>query len=467
MTRQAIAVAAFLTLLLSLNTVQGAEPICGKGSITAVAVSGGGAKGAFEAGALYHLIVHRDNDIQDFSGVSAGALNVSYLAQAKGGEKSLDNLKCQAKELVKVWLRIKGTQDLLEPRCLGLAGVALFGTESLYDFTPFRELLERSVNPWRLYENQKKGHRYLRVGVVSFYDGKYFEIEPISDKLVTVSQFNDYIYASSLIPIYGEMPRIPGKAEESDTNVDHWPQYADGGLRHMTPVTGYFPARNVDVLRFAQVHKKDLCENLPQGILPRPNNICRLFVIVSGPYSAESDALPPPGSCQDPLNPIKAESNGLRILERTVTIGLRAPYRWDINYALVANNMLSWRDGMIEKLRNGPDSVANEKMLSALPSDFPVCSYNKQGGIDHQYEMAVIAPLEHMADTYEFDCVNIRKQLREGCEAANKAVIKAFKGAPNLTNACKEFEVPAEKDGCIFPPPERESEVCCDLRLSK
>jgi hypothetical protein len=122
---------------------------------------------------------------------------------------------------------------------------------------------------------------------------------------------------------------------------------------------------------------------------------------------------------------------------------------------------------MIEKLRNGPDGVANEKMLSALPSDFPVCSYNKQGGIDRHYEMAVIAPLEDMADTYEFDCVNIRKQLRKGCEAANKAVNEAFKGAPNLTDACKEFEVPAEKDGCIFPPPERESEVCCDLRLSK
>src|SRR2546425_9394207 len=58
----------------------------------ALVLSGGGAKGAFEAGAVYHLVVHRGCDFTDLSGVSAGALNAAFLAQAPSRSQSQANL---------------------------------------------------------------------------------------------------------------------------------------------------------------------------------------------------------------------------------------------------------------------------------------------------------------------------------------------------------------------------------------
>jgi len=84
---------------------------CGPGDSRALVLSGGGAKGAFEAGAIYHLVVHRHCDFKEISGVSVGALNASFLAQAASSndpERSLNNLVDQAEALAKVWESIKG-----------------------------------------------------------------------------------------------------------------------------------------------------------------------------------------------------------------------------------------------------------------------------------------------------------------------------------------------------------------------
>src|SRR5205807_2304153 len=79
---------------------------CDAGMKRALVLSGGGLKGAFQAGAVYHLIVDRHCDFREFAGVSVGSLNVVILAQAARDENpdvSLKNLTERAEKLVKIW----------------------------------------------------------------------------------------------------------------------------------------------------------------------------------------------------------------------------------------------------------------------------------------------------------------------------------------------------------------------------
>ena len=214
---------------------QGENP-CAQSGPRALVLSGGGAKGAFEAGAVYHLVVHRGCDFKDFSGVSVGGLNVAYLAQAPVEGNSLANLQTQAKGLVDLWRNIRGPKQILRGRFLGLPRLLIFGTESLSDFTPLRWLVEREIKTDALLHSGRE----VRVGTVSFYDGTYREVMPNSLQLLAPAQFLDYVYASALIPVYGKMPRIQ-EDKNQQPDPEYWSQFSDGGVRHPTPVAGYFP----------------------------------------------------------------------------------------------------------------------------------------------------------------------------------------------------------------------------------
>ena len=199
-------------------------------------LSGGGAKGAFEAGAAYHLVVHRHCDFKEISGVSVGALNGSFLAQAPTSsdpEQSLRSLVEQAEQLVAVWDSIKGPQDIFKKRFLGMLRFGLFGIENLNDFTPLQSLIHAQVSPKKLLAG-----RTARVGVVSFWDGRYSEVVASKTSEQDNRRFLDYVLASSLIPIYGRMPLIQEDAAMTDTK--QWTQFADAGLRRVTPVSSYF-----------------------------------------------------------------------------------------------------------------------------------------------------------------------------------------------------------------------------------
>src|SRR5215469_9318720 len=92
-----------------------AEDPCASPKARALVMSGGGTKGAFEAGAVYHLIVQRHCDFHEFSGVSVGALNGTFLAQARESDdskRSLENLAQQADALVKFWQSVKSSNDI-------------------------------------------------------------------------------------------------------------------------------------------------------------------------------------------------------------------------------------------------------------------------------------------------------------------------------------------------------------------
>jgi hypothetical protein len=428
-----------LLLLLALAYVpawaQGGNP-CAEATPRALILSGGGAKGAFEAGAVYHLVVHRGCDFKDFSGVSVGALNVAYLAQAPVEGNSLANLQTQAKGLVNLWSSIRSPKQVMRGRFLGMPRLLIFGTESVKDFTPLRRLLEQQIKVDSLLHSGRE----VRVGTVSFYDGSYREVMPNSSQLLAPAQFLDYVYASALIPVYGVMPRIQEDKNQSPDS-EYWSQFSDGGVRHPTPVAGYFPVCGAKTALFQQRFPK-MTEPAPApgpvdvfcdpdrpapASLPH-QNLTQLFVVIANPYNPASDHLPPPGCCPDPKGP-RHVRNGKEVLWRTLEVVLNSPYRWDLSYALMANDALRSRADLLEWARVTLDAKAFEQFTSDFGDEsFPVGSYNssKDGNWSLPYDIVLVTPEKEYGGTYQFDNANLRQQLREGCLAADAMMAARF-----------------------------------------
>jgi hypothetical protein len=426
---------------------QSADP-CAQATPRALVLSGGGAKGAFEAGAIYHLVVHRGCDFKDFSGVSVGALNVAYLAQAPVQGNSLASLQAQSKGLVELWRSIQGPKQVMRGRFLGTPRLLIFGTESLKDFTPLRRLVEREIK----LDSLLRSGREVRVGTVSFYDGSYREVTPNSPQLLAPAQFLDYVYASALIPVIGKMPRIQEDKNQS-ADSHYWSQFSDGGVRHPTPVAGYFPVCGAKTALLQQRFLKP-SETTPPGRVdvfcdpnrPAPGtlphgNLTQLFVVIANPYDPASDHLPPPGCCGDPKG-IRHVKNGKEVLWRTLEVVLNSPYRWDLSYALMANDALRSRADLLEWARATLDSRAFDQFTREFGDEsFPVGSYNSSPDANWSlpYTIALVTPKEEFAETYQFDPANIRKQLRQGCLAADAVMASTFHLPPMKPQCDAEF----------------------------
>ena len=413
------------------------ENPCAQNTPRALILSGGGAKGAFEAGAVYHLVAHRGCDFKDLSGVSAGALNVAYLAQAPTKGDSLANLRSRALGLVELWRSIRGAKQVMKGRFLGLPRLLIFGTESLKDFTPLRKLIEREIKLDALLDSGRE----VRVGTVSLYDGTYREVTPNSPELLAPVQFLDYVYASSVVPVLGKMPRIQ-EGEDQPKDSHYWSQFSDGGMRHPTPIAGYFPVCNVKTALLNKEFLRPIAEppapparvNVfcdPERPVPATvphKNLAQLFVVIPHPYDPTSDHLPPPGCCRDPKGE-RHVKNGKEVLWRTLEVVLNSPYRWDLSYALMANDALRNRADLLEWARARLDPRAFDQFIREFGDEsFPVGSYNSSPKANWSlpYEIALVTPKEEFGSSYQFDPVNIRKQLRQGCLAADEMMAATF-----------------------------------------
>jgi hypothetical protein len=429
-----------MLLLLALACTpawaQGVNP-CAPQSPRALVLSGGGAKGAFEAGAVYHLVAHRGCDFQDFSGVSAGALNVAYLAQAPVEGDSLANLQKQALGLVNLWRNIRGAKQVMRGRFLGVPRLLIFGTESLKNFTPLRALLQREINV----DSVLHSGRAVRVGTVSFYDGTYREVTPTMPPLLEPEQFLDYVYASALIPVYGTMPRIR-ESKDQPPDSEYWSQFSDGGVRHPTPVAGYFPVCGAKTALLQQAFVRTpeeppppparvdvFCDpSRPVPATPAHHNLTQLFVVIANPYDPASDHLPPPSCCPDPKG-VRHVHNGKEILWRTLEVALNSPYRWDLSYALMANDALRSRADLLQWARATLDPLAFRRFVLAFGDEsFPVGSYNSSRDANWSlpYDIVLVTPKQEIGGTFQFDPANIRRQLRQGCLAADATMTAQF-----------------------------------------
>jgi hypothetical protein len=453
-----------LLAILIVSTCASARAIdCTPKQSRALVLSGGGAKGAFEAGAIYHLVVHRHCDYREISGVSVGALNGSFLAQAASSsdpERSLRNLMDQAEELVKVWNSIRGPQDIFRKRFLGMLRFGLFRIENLNDFTPLNNLIHDKVSPNKLLTG-----RTVRVGVVSFWDGRYREVAASKTSEQDNQRFLDYVFASSLIPIYGRMPQIQDDAAITDKK--QWTQFADAGVRRVTPVSSYFMTCDTPPVptypATSKVPSSPPCNRQGKWIPAHEKPINQLFVIMASPYSRSSDeaVIPNPGECC--RKGTRKFSDGHKILERTIALTVGVPYRWDLSFAQIANEFLNWRQEQRNMFLHaaGPSTLLSfQKRTQGLNIDFPIESYNPGDSAEVPslpYEITLIVPQKIFADIYGFDPSNIREQLYCGCMAADQVMSHGGSKQSMSAQCAQRFPTLAEAKK---PPKDWDGDVC-------
>jgi NTE family protein len=173
----------------------------------AVVLSGGGANGAYEVGALYRILQHYKPDA--YCGTSVGAINSAFLAQYPK-ENSYD----AARHLLKLWLSID-TSSIYKLWYGGfLWYLPALWKGSVYNTKPVRDLIAKNLDTHMM---QNSGVQ-LRVVGVSLNTGECMIWKEYDADIVQGVQ------ASSSYPIFFS----PIHARRSI--------YSDGGLRNITPL---------------------------------------------------------------------------------------------------------------------------------------------------------------------------------------------------------------------------------------
>ncbi len=271
----------------------------------ALVLGGGGARGSFQVGMLQELAGKRGIDFPILRGVSVGALNAAFLAQAPMGNspaESLSNLKIQVGVLHKLWTKeIKGNFSIYAERAGGFAGLAL-GADSIYSVEPLRRLIRKHVSLAAL----RASGRDFAVGTVSLLTGEYEEWTPTDD------DFLDKLIASTAIPVV-----FPFVNTGEDVLVD-------GGVRNITPLSAAFRAR--------------------------PDEI---YVLLTSRLVAETDGSLPGSTVEKESfkqwddNWLGTKIGGLDVLKRTVKILTDEIYLDDLRRALGWNRVAGCIDTVL------------------------------------------------------------------------------------------------------------------------
>ena len=174
----------------------------------ALFLSGGGAKGAFEAGVVLGLL-ERGYRFEFVAGISVGALNAALVAQHDPGG------------LERAWRSIRGPGDIYRywPGRGVLDWLGL--VNGLYSTAPLRRLVEAHLDPAKIAGSSVALHlgaTNLRTGEIE-YGGNRRPDRPGS--------LADWILASAAFP-----PVFPPVKIGTD-----W--YADGGLRSLVPLMDF------------------------------------------------------------------------------------------------------------------------------------------------------------------------------------------------------------------------------------
>jgi NTE family protein len=168
---------------------------------TALVLSGGGAKGAFQAAAEKYAREVKGYHWDVIAGVSVGALNAAMLAMHK------------YQRLFEIWNTI--SDDKVYTGGFNLISVIklLFGARSFYGNEPLRKMLAQEFEPDKIDID-------LRVGSVSLISGNYQEFRRGDPNLM------EAVLASTVMPVIW-------------TPEDISPRFSsmvDGGVRRITPI---------------------------------------------------------------------------------------------------------------------------------------------------------------------------------------------------------------------------------------
>lgn len=194
-----------------------------------LALSGGGAKGGYQAGAIayiYRNIVPRWPEMRPrvLRGVSVGALHAALLAQDDGSNQRVD-------EMIDVWQNVKDEDVYSGWDVLSVIAKAI-KESSIEEKTIFmRSLMDNSP----LYQNVIKKHIFMPpagvdvgVGVTSLTTGKYRLIRPSDCAVEEMWRYS--VFASTIMPLIWDAQR-----ELIYTDGSRERNLVDGGLRHVSP----------------------------------------------------------------------------------------------------------------------------------------------------------------------------------------------------------------------------------------
>lgn len=149
----------------------------------ALALLGGGSKGAYQVGAISHLIGELGIHYDILCGVSVGALNAANVAMFPRGRE-----RDSAANLLKVWHGV--TTRGIRQRWAPFGVLHMFWRPSLYDSTPLIELVRQEMDATAIRTSGKR----LSVGAVSLNTGEYRNFEQDHPAIV------DAVLASSAFP---------------------------------------------------------------------------------------------------------------------------------------------------------------------------------------------------------------------------------------------------------------------------
>jgi NTE family protein len=243
-------------------------------------------------------------DFDIIRGVSVGALNAAFLAQAPKSGDSLANLRKANDDLVRIWTHeIQGNASVYMERVAGFPGLAA-GADSILDNEPLWSLIQKFIDVNKLRTSQ----RDFAVGVASLVSGNYVEMTP------DAQGFLKLVLASTAIPVI--FPPVWRKAAR-DVLVD-------GGVREITPLSMAFRAKpdEIYVLMTSRATKT------PEGDLPSNTTM-------PSDYEEWDD------------NFIGTKVNGIDVLTRTVEILTDEIYLDDVRGALEWNAVLQGATDML------------------------------------------------------------------------------------------------------------------------
>lgn len=213
-------------------------------------LSGGGARGAYQAGvlrALYELSVEfeKPNLFRIISGVSAGAINAAFIAS------HMEDLDVATSSLCRLWQNLKA-EDVFSTRYSSIArnasrvirGLSFGGISeqlasssiALLDTDPLRELLrhaipfnqiQKNIDEGRLHAVSLTATDYTTSLGITFVQGE--QDIPMWHRArrhsVQAQLGLDHVMASSSIPIFFPPTKVEGR------------EYGDGCLRNQAPLS--------------------------------------------------------------------------------------------------------------------------------------------------------------------------------------------------------------------------------------
>src|SRR4030067_2392365 len=168
---------------------------------TALILSGGGARGAFQVGAEKYIREVKGFHWDIIAGVSVGAMNGAMLAMHR------------YTRLLELWDSISNEQVYTGGFNLPSVLKLLFGAKSFYGYEHLKKMMEQEFDAGRVIDD-------LHVGAVSLISGEYVQFTKEFLELPSA------ILASASIPVI--WPPV-------DISPDH-PAMVDGGVRNNSPV---------------------------------------------------------------------------------------------------------------------------------------------------------------------------------------------------------------------------------------